>query len=55
MSATVMVRGMKKEWFDDYFVDMDVYFGGGPQAAPKKRHQLCWLLPEKSGFSDHAY
>lgn len=31
---TVIVRGMKHEWFLDHFKDMEVYFGGDPRGVP---------------------
>jgi hypothetical protein len=36
MSETVIVRGMKEEWFMDHFKDMAVYFGGDPRGIPAK-------------------
>lgn len=37
MSETVIVRGMREEWFMDHFKDMEVYFGGDPRGIPKKK------------------
>ena len=31
---TVIVRGMKEEWFINHFKDMEVYFGGDPRGIP---------------------
>lgn len=31
---TVIVRGMKQEWFINHFKDMEVYFGGDPRGIP---------------------
>ena len=31
---SVIVRGMKAEWFIDHFKDMKVYFGGHPKGIP---------------------
>jgi hypothetical protein len=36
MSETVIVRGMKEEWFMDHFKDMSVYFGGDPRGVPAR-------------------
>jgi hypothetical protein len=31
---TVIVRGMKQEWFINHFKDMEIYFGGDPRGIP---------------------
>ncbi len=46
MSQTVIVRGMKKEWFIDHFKEMEVYFGGDPRGVPTQDAQYIGFYLE---------